>query len=226
MGILEQRDVCANDLDSINRATARLLGSLDQLTDADIRRPSLLPGWSVGHCLTHIARNADGIGNLVTWAVTGTPTPMYESMDVRNADIEAGASRSAQSHRDDVRTSSEKLARAFEALLAADDSALDTLVLFGAPPANTPPDTPVWQVPYARLREVMIHHADLGLPDFSFADFDDVFVQRTLSFIESRAGSTDVHGPASDLLAWRLGRTNPATLRDSEGNPPGPAPAW
>ncbi|MDD0857318.1 maleylpyruvate isomerase N-terminal domain-containing protein [Arthrobacter alpinus] len=41
-------------------AKLRLAGRVAQLSDEDIASPSLLPGWSVGHILTHLARNADG----------------------------------------------------------------------------------------------------------------------------------------------------------------------
>jgi maleylpyruvate isomerase len=214
------------DLALVDAATDRLLSSMEGLSDADTSRPSLLPGWTIGHCLTHIARNADGINNLVTWAVTGTHTPMYPSMDVRNSDIEDGAARSAQEHRDDVRISAERLARNFERLAEADDTARSRLVLFGAPPPGTAPDTPAALLAFARLREVTIHHADLGLSDFGFTDFDEPFVTRTLAFIEDRSGAVDVSGPANDLLAWRLGRGTPGTLRDSAGNPPVSPPAW
>ena len=40
-------------------ATARLLAALEVLRDLDVTRPSLLPDWTVGHVLTHLARNAD-----------------------------------------------------------------------------------------------------------------------------------------------------------------------
>jgi maleylpyruvate isomerase len=35
--------------------------------------PSALPGWSRAHVLTHVARNADAMINLLTWARTGRP---------------------------------------------------------------------------------------------------------------------------------------------------------
>ncbi|MGA0355459.1 MAG: maleylpyruvate isomerase N-terminal domain-containing protein, partial [Ilumatobacteraceae bacterium] len=36
-----------------------LLATLGDLDHLDPTRPSRLPGWSVGHILTHLARNAD-----------------------------------------------------------------------------------------------------------------------------------------------------------------------
>jgi maleylpyruvate isomerase len=51
-------------LGRIQEATGRLLATAAALTDAQAREPSLLPGWTRGHVLTHIARNADGMVNL------------------------------------------------------------------------------------------------------------------------------------------------------------------
>ncbi|MEV7393377.1 maleylpyruvate isomerase N-terminal domain-containing protein, partial [Streptomyces sp. NPDC091215] len=55
----------ATTLDQINAATGHLLETAARFTDADVRAPSLLPGWSRGHVLTHVARNADGGRNLL-----------------------------------------------------------------------------------------------------------------------------------------------------------------
>ncbi|MFM8776484.1 MAG: maleylpyruvate isomerase N-terminal domain-containing protein, partial [Actinomycetota bacterium] len=40
-------------------AHQRLLTALGSLTDDQCREDSLLPNWSRGHVLTHLARNAD-----------------------------------------------------------------------------------------------------------------------------------------------------------------------
>jgi maleylpyruvate isomerase len=57
-------EVTAEDLGDLLRAAAaahrRMLASASRMTDDDCRGPSLLPGWSRGHLLTHWARNADG----------------------------------------------------------------------------------------------------------------------------------------------------------------------
>ena len=45
-------------LESLADATAGLIMGVGGLTDADPREPSLLPGWTRGHVLTHLARNA------------------------------------------------------------------------------------------------------------------------------------------------------------------------
>jgi uncharacterized damage-inducible protein DinB len=48
-----------HSLDRLAAATDRVLATATTLSDAEAREPSLLPGWSRGHVLTHIARNAD-----------------------------------------------------------------------------------------------------------------------------------------------------------------------
>lgn len=55
--------------------------------------PSALPGWTRAHLLTHLARNADGLGNLLTWAETGVERSMYGPGNARDDDIEAGSGR-------------------------------------------------------------------------------------------------------------------------------------
>src|SRR5580700_9053467 len=102
----------SHSLDRLAAATGRLLASATALTGAQLREPSLLPGWSRGHVLTHIARNADGMVNLLRWARTGTPAPMYASAESRAADIEAGAGRPAAGLTADVRESAAALAAA------------------------------------------------------------------------------------------------------------------
>ena len=214
------------DLEILAAATARLALTCDQVDDAAARRPSLLPGWTVGHVLTHVARNADGMLNLVTWAVTGEPTPMYPSFEARTAAIEEGAGRPAGVLVADVRDSSERLRAALDALASAGPEALDRLLVFGAPPPGTRPDTPARALPYARLREVEIHHVDLGLPSYTPADWPDDFVERTLLFVHGRSGPVDVVGEPHELLAWRLGRGAGPSLRRLDGTEPGDPPAW
>ncbi len=81
----------------ISEATDRLIESASALADGQLRDPSLLPGWSRGHVLTHLARNADGLSNLLIWARTGVETPQYTSRDDRDAQIEEGSGRPAAS---------------------------------------------------------------------------------------------------------------------------------
>ncbi len=80
------------------------------MSDDQAREPSLLPGWSRGHLLTHIARNADSLRNLLIWARTGVETPQYPSGEARDEGIAAGASQPASELSEDVDASAEQLA--------------------------------------------------------------------------------------------------------------------
>ena len=93
-------------------STDRLLATAGALDDAQAAAASRLPGWTRGHVLTHLARNADGFRNLLIWARTGTETPMYPSEESRDRDIEAGARRPAAELTADVRASAAAFATA------------------------------------------------------------------------------------------------------------------
>ena len=61
------------------------------LTDNTARSPSLLDGWTVGHVLTHIARNADGFTGILAAAERGEIADQYEGgVEGRAAGIEGG----------------------------------------------------------------------------------------------------------------------------------------
>jgi len=89
----------------IDQATRRLTATAAGLTDSQAREPSLLPGWTRGHVLTHIARNADGLRNLLIWARTGVVTPQYPDPEAREAGIAAGAGRPAGALAEDLERS-------------------------------------------------------------------------------------------------------------------------
>jgi hypothetical protein len=52
-------------MDEIDAATARLYDTIGWLTDADVRQASLLPGWTRGHVLTHVARGGEALRNVL-----------------------------------------------------------------------------------------------------------------------------------------------------------------
>jgi maleylpyruvate isomerase len=134
----------------IDAATERLLDTVRRLTDDDVRQPSLLPGWTRGHVLTHVARTGDAMCNLLTWARTGVETPAYESQEARDADIEAGAGRTAGELFADVVATAAAFRTATDML---PDSAwhFPVRVLGWA-------EFPVEQLLVRRLVEVELHH--------------------------------------------------------------------
>jgi maleylpyruvate isomerase len=85
--------------DQIDDATALLLESVARLSDDDVRQPSLLPGWTRGHVLTHIARGGDALRDVLAGG------PGYPSREARAADIEAGAGRGIAEQVADIRAS-------------------------------------------------------------------------------------------------------------------------
>src|SRR5688500_18781026 len=132
-------------------ATARLSEALSACGDTDLAGPSLLPGWTRGHVVTHLARNADALLNLVNWATTGRETPMYPSREVRDADIAAGAGRAAAEQLTDLAESARRLE---ESLAAMPSEAQERMV------ATASAQFPGREIPLVRVREVEIHHVD------------------------------------------------------------------
>jgi maleylpyruvate isomerase len=73
------------------RGTAFFARKLNELSDADLDGPSLLPGWTRRHVTAHIGYNARAIARLIEWAATGVETPMYASTQIRDHEINFGA---------------------------------------------------------------------------------------------------------------------------------------
>jgi maleylpyruvate isomerase len=141
-------------LAAVRTSTDRLLTHLDGLawTDDDVAAPSLCAGWTRGHVLTHIARNADGIADTLLGALEGRIVPRYPGgPPARNAAIDAGAARPFAELAADVRQSAERLDRAFAEIDAVDGWTL--LTDEGRVAAD-------W--PRARWKEVEIHRVDLA----------------------------------------------------------------
>ncbi|QUF03234.1 maleylpyruvate isomerase family mycothiol-dependent enzyme [Actinosynnema pretiosum subsp. pretiosum] len=148
-------------LAEVERATAELYRVVDGFDLASVREPSLLPGWSRAHVMTHLARGADALLNLLTWAKTGVEHPMYLSMADREADIAEGGARPPTLLRADLDAASQRLAAAIRDLPA---TAWEAEV---AHPVKGP--ILAGRVPWMRLGEVWVHLVDLDA-GFGFAD--------------------------------------------------------
>ena len=158
-------------IDRIGEATTRLLVSASALTDQQVREASLLPGWSRGHVLTHLARNADGLQNLLIWARTGEETPQYPNREAREEQIEAGAGRPAAELRADIADSAEAF--------AAQARDLPDHAWLAEVRASRGPAHPAWFTLHRRLFEVEIHHADLAA-GYQPGDWPEWFVTEQL----------------------------------------------
>ncbi|MFF0177209.1 MULTISPECIES: maleylpyruvate isomerase family mycothiol-dependent enzyme [Micromonospora] len=226
----------------VDAATTRLMRTAASFDAADLAAASLLPGWSRGHVLAHLARNADGFVNLLTAARTGEPLPMYASLAARTADIEAGADRPPAEHLDDLRRSADRFAEAVEAMPAA---------AWGATVRARRGPWPAALLVWGRLREIEVHHLDLAA-DYRPGDWSEAFAHRLLReaashhadgptppsmvlrfdgsqhdlVIGDRAGAPTVSGPASDLAAWLTGRDSGHTLTVAPDGPLPTPPEW
>jgi maleylpyruvate isomerase len=180
-------------IDGCLAAQASLEGSLVGLDDATARSASLLPGWSVGHVLTHIARNADSVVWRLEGAARGEQRDQYPGgLEQRRDDIEAGAVRPADELVADVRASSAAVVRVTAEL---PDEAWDA-------PSRTARGVvePSRDAIFSRWREVVVHHGDLG---FGPVPLPPVLVAEWLARELPRLGErTD----ATALLAWVIGR--------------------
>ncbi|GAA3764263.1 maleylpyruvate isomerase family mycothiol-dependent enzyme [Plantactinospora mayteni] len=195
-------------LPEVNRATDRLFRTVDGLDDAAIGEPSLLPGWTRGHVLTHLARNADGFVNLLTSVRTGEEIPQYPSLAVRNADIAAGAARPAAVHLADLRASAERFAEAARALSPEG---------WAAQVRSTRGILPAAALTWGRLREVEVHHVDLAA-GYRTADWPDAFGQRLLHEVVHHLAERD-DPLALVLLPAETGQ--PLTINSGRGRPVG-----
>lgn len=170
-------------------ATQRLLGDTITLDDDGWRAPSRLPGWSRGHVASHLARNAEGMTRLATWARTGERQEMYPSREQRDADIDAGAGRSGLDLQVDLDTTAGALDAALAALADADrwDAAIE---IRGEP-------QPARLLPLLRLSEVALHHVDLDVGT-ELADLDPELVGWLLELVALRLHNREDY-PALEL---------------------------
>ncbi|WP_300011188.1 maleylpyruvate isomerase family mycothiol-dependent enzyme [Pseudonocardia sp.] len=221
---------------------AHLRGLMARMGDDAFAAKSGLPGWSRAHVLTHIARNADGMINLLTWARTGVETPAYASTEARDADIEAGSTRSPAEIRDDVVDSSDRLAQAVREMPEQAWSATVRNVQGVEIPAT--------DIPWVRAREMWIHAVDLDvgasladLPAPMLAELVSevvgivgaregcpplrlVALDQELSWTLGDGSAGDVIGPSASLAGWVLGRSRGKDLRAADGRRPPALPRW
>lgn len=178
-------------LDQLAFATADLLADIEGLSDASARAPSRLPGWSRGHVLTHLARNAEGGIRLLGWARTGVPSYEYESIEARAAAIEAGAGRPASILIEDVRITADGF---FKAAQLLPDDAWQSEVVW-----TSGHRTHADHVIRSRLAEVFIHHVDLDV-GYGPSSWPVTFTGDILDIV------VDGGEPSVDLVATDSGR--------------------
>jgi maleylpyruvate isomerase len=173
------------DLSGCAAAHRTLARTLRTLTEAQARRPSLLHGWSVGHVLTHLARNAESHANLIVAVRRGAVVDQYPGgPTVRDDAIEAGSGRDHRAIVHDLRRSIDQLEAAW-ASLSAEQWRTGRIRTGGI-------EVGVAELPFRRWREVEAHHADCGLA-FGVDDWSPAYVRREFDVmlvgLRSRLGS-------------------------------------
>ncbi|MGV9825711.1 maleylpyruvate isomerase family mycothiol-dependent enzyme [Gordonia sp. NPDC003429] len=210
------------------KGTGVFVQNLARLTDDELREPSLLAEWSRAHLVAHVGYNAAALCNLMSWAASGTESPMYSSAEQRNSEIENGSTLPAQALRSLVDHTAARLDEAWRSL-PADRWNAQVRTAQGR-------TVPVSEVIWMRSREVWIHSVDLD-NGVSFADFGEpvlldlrsdivsawrrsgtggeirlVTPDATIELDPDVAGTRSiVEGSLADVVAWMAGRANSVT---------------
>jgi maleylpyruvate isomerase len=145
----------AETLELVALVQEQLITAIRSTTE-DPHAPSRLEGWTLGHVLTHIARHADSVVRRLEGAARGEAVEQYTGgMEARIAAINAGAQRTWAELVADVVSSADLLMAAAEAMPEHAWSVESPAVNGMLQPASV--------VLRRRLREVALHHTDLGL---------------------------------------------------------------
>ncbi len=231
-----------DQINALRDGTARLDAAIDNaIVDGGhdaFAAPALLPDWTIGHVVTHLARNADGLRRVLVGAKVGEQLQPYASPQARVDDIESGALRSTETITTDYRQAGSRLMEAIESLPHAVWQSTVDLGRGGPTTADV--------VLAARLGEVELHHHDLGVDD-GLALLDDhhaLLLLRALlrsyvrtrdvppmrlqptgaELIAIRGGEQEIAGTAVDLVAWLSGRGDGSALRTNGELPQ--LPSW
>ncbi len=198
------------DLSALESSATALIRTVDALGDEELAAPSLLPGWSRAHVVAHLALNGEALAGVLDAVRREEPVAMYSSDEQRDSDIE----ELVAAGRGDL----------LERFLAATTRFHESVEAFGEAMgedewrgsfSRTPEaaQVPVATVPEMRLREMEIHHADLGAV-YGPADWTDDFVAELLEVVvvdRAPSGPFTVH--ATDLeRSWPVGGENGPTV--------------
>jgi maleylpyruvate isomerase len=217
----------------LEAGTRRLVRTVDGLADEQWPQPSLLPGWSRAHVVAHLTLNAEGLSTALEGVHEGRPVPMYASQEARDGDIAALATSATPSElRDRFLASTTVIGEWVEELA-------DNLADHEIQRVPGGPGFPAGAIGEMRVREVEIHHADLG-SDYAAADWSAEFVtmlldgssavdegdsftlhatdlDRTWTF---GSGGPTVSGVGSALAWWATGRGSGDVLTSDDGRLP------
>jgi maleylpyruvate isomerase len=169
----EQMDAAQRQLsDEVDQATQRLLGTAREITDSELRQPSLLPGWTRAYVLAHLARGADAMRHLLVGARSGEHRPAHASEQEWAAATEYAAGLGTKELAADVAASAMAL-RTISRQLPEDAWRFPLRLRDSGP-------FPAAEVLTRRLVEVELHHCDLGA-GYGPGDWPAVFAAMELA---------------------------------------------
>jgi maleylpyruvate isomerase len=231
--------------DLLIEAGARVVRTVDGFHGDDWSAPSLLPDWTRAHVVAHLALNAEGIARALAHLVAdevgddpGEPRAMYDSDEKRDSDIADLATADPSEIRGRLLAGTTRLN---DAIAAVPDDQWETRL------ERTPGGRQIRAAafPGMRLRELEVHHVDLGA-GYTTSDWSEDFAQHLLDAMTKRlhpehafeikpldssrtwvlgTGEAEypvpvVTGPAADVGWWLTGRPAPDSLSCSHGELP------
>jgi maleylpyruvate isomerase len=173
------------------------------LSDAQLREPSRLPGWTRGHVVAHVSRNAGGVFRVAHAVNTGEPDDMYPGgLEARASMIEEGASRPSNLAAADFQWSGRRVVSELRAVPSDRENM----------PTPWQMMLPVAMAPGLRLIEIEVHRVDLDLgytPEQWPTEMVVPLLAMELAHLPERApGVTAPELPDHQMLAWLLCRSD------------------
>jgi maleylpyruvate isomerase len=195
------------DLRRVDDAQRRFLKTIERLDDETARRPSLLPGWSVGHILSHVARNAESHVRRARAGAAGAVVDQYPGGYAgRTAEIDKGANRPAVALIADVHDTARQLQDVWDGLPPDAWDAV-TRDVSGR-------ERPLRELPARRWQELEVHLVDLDV-GITYREWSKDFVETWLPRLRTSLASRLAEGAETpdlsvlddrDELAWLYGR--------------------
>ena len=230
------------DLGLLEREAARLQETVEQFDDQAVAQPSGCIGWTRGHLVSHLARHAEALDGVLA-AADALPSPAFVAGEVTSGlrpvyRDDADRDEGIESHAHDP---APDLARALSAATSSlhrrprDFPADRREARVERTPGAT--SVPLGQLPFQRLREVVVHHVDL-VSGYTFGDLEEgtgrLLLADTLQRIATAApalaprvlrdddpatnvevGGVDVTGSRAALLSWLLRQQSDGVRADA-----------
>jgi maleylpyruvate isomerase len=205
-------------LAELHKAADVVAATAAKFTDADIKAPSALPGWSRGHVLAHLEGISNAMARQLEYAARGETVELYDGgQDGRNQAIEMAAGHSADAHRADLIAGLDRVRKAFDSVEG--DSGWQAPIAYRG--------GVVLDGGLALWRELVIHTADLDA-GYGPETWNRPFCEHLFDFLAARVApgdrlvvqplalppitlgnggrSTVISGMITDIAAWLAGR--------------------